>query len=273
MSLAALCALVLVPVLAGCSDATAVQVDPPETGACRVLDGPLVDADSNDSTVLECSEPHNAETFAVGELPAALHDVPREDRRIGAAAFDVCQPRFVEHLGADTSLARRTVLSWVWFRPSAEQWAAGARWLRCDVVGAEVGGDAERRLRPLPARTEGLLAGVPDDEWMACVATETVPDQPRVPCSEPHRWRAATIVRLGKPDTPYPGARLTEVRSRDFCSSSLMGFLGYPATFQFAWTWPQRGEWRTGERTAICWARADAIRSATQPPNPEEDGK
>ena len=99
-----------------------------------------------------------------------------------------------------------------------------------------------------------MSSGVPDDKWMACVNAEAVPGSPRIPCSEKHTWRAVTTIKVGADDDPYPGDRLVEVKSRDYCDGSVSAWLGYPAEFKFAYTWFHEAEWKIGNRRSICWA-------------------
>jgi hypothetical protein len=100
----------------------------PELGACRTLTPRDVAAASNATRTVDCTEPHTAQTYAVGQLPAALDDAAYDDAAVGEFAYDTCSERFLRYLGADESLAMRSVLSWAWFRPSAQAWADGARW-------------------------------------------------------------------------------------------------------------------------------------------------
>ena len=129
-------ALTAVLALAGCGgDETSGDVDPdqvdaveaPEVGACRVLDPADVARPSNASRVVDCGEPHTAETFAVGDLPAELHDAAYDSEELGAFAYRTCTEGFEGFLGADESTVMRTVVSWAWFRPSEKAWDQGAR--------------------------------------------------------------------------------------------------------------------------------------------------
>lgn len=242
-------------VLAGCSadgDSDADSVTTPELGACRMLEPGDVAASANSAPIVDCEQDHTAETFAVGPLPSELDDAAYDDSDIGAFAYTTCSQAFMRFLGADESLALRTILSWAWFRPSQEAWDNGARWYRCDLVG---GTDDASDFVLLPSTAKGLMSsGVPEDTWMACVNGEAVPGAPRIPCSEEHSWRAVTTIKVGADKDPYPGDRLVEVRSRDFCDTSVSAWLGYPLQYKFAYTWFHEAEWKTGNRRSICWA-------------------
>jgi hypothetical protein len=250
-------ALALFPLLvvSACGDGTqpgAAIEDMPELGACRVLTPEDVARPSNASAVVDCGREHTAETFAVGSLPTSFEDAEYDDPDLGAYAYKTCSTKFMKFLGADESLVMRTVLSWAWFRPSEDAWDDGARWYRCDVIG---GGEQSASYVALPRTAEGILLGRPDDRWMICVDGESVNASPKIPCSEPHRWRAVTTIKLGEPEDEYPGDRQVEVRTRDFCSDSVGAWLNYPVTYDFGYTWFHEAEWEAGNRRSVCWAK------------------
>lgn len=220
----------------------------PEVGACRVLTADDVAEPSDDSETVPCEEDHTAETFHVGTLAA---DAAYDDPELAAEVYDACQKRWVRFTGANESLALRTVLSWAWFRPTEEQWDEGARWFRCDVVG---GLDRPDGLITLPASSKGVLLGIPPDRWMACVNADTVQEAPVLPCTEEHTWRAVSTIVVSEKKA-YPGSRLVEVLSRDYCSDSVLAWLDYPPQYDFGYTYFGEPEWEAGTNRAICWAR------------------
>jgi hypothetical protein len=119
-----------------------------------------------------------------------------------------------------------------------------------------MGGGAEsEELLELPARTEGLLAGRVSDDWLVCADGVSVARADRVACSKNHTWRAVSTIKLGEPEDAYPGDRVVEARSRDFCDKSVAAVLDYPVTYDFAYTWFQDAEWEAGNRRSICWAK------------------
>jgi hypothetical protein len=232
--------------------AEAVPVDPPELGACRVLAPADIAAASNDADPVPCRRAeHTAQTFLVGTFQRRLAGLEHDDPRLGAHVFETCDRQFRRFTGADESLALRSILSWAWFRPTQEQWDAGARWFRCDVVG---GTEDSTELVTLPRTAKGVLLGIPGDRWIACVAGPEVAGAPRIPCTEPHDWRAATTVVVGKPKERYPGDRLVEVLSRDYCSRSVGAWMNYPLDYEYAYTWFHQAEWQAGNRRSVCWA-------------------
>ncbi|MEZ5193739.1 MAG: hypothetical protein R2734_15400 [Nocardioides sp.] len=76
-----------------------------------------------------------------------------------------------------------------------------------------------------------------------------------------------TTIKLGEPGDPYPGGRVVEVRTRDFCSTSVGVWLNYPVDYDFAYTWFHEAEWKAGNRRSVCWARTKLasrpVRSST----------
>lgn len=230
-----------------------LSLERPKLGACRLLTPADIDETSNAAPTVDCSTKHTAETFAVGTFPAGVGE-EIDDPALGAHVFEVCERKFRTFLGGNESLVMRAMVTWAWFRPTAEQWDAGARWWRCDVVG---GGGESTELVSLPETAAGLLLGRPDDRWMVCVNGPSVADSVKIPCSREHTWRAVTTIVLGDPTDPYPGDRLVEVRTRDYCSGSVGAWLNYPVDYDYGFTWFHEAEWEAGNRRSICWARTD----------------
>jgi len=228
------------------------SADPPELGACRVLTPEDTERPSNATKTVDCDQEHTAETYAVGPLPAEFDDASYDDEDLGVFAYQRCAQAFEKFLGADESLVMRTIVSWAWFRPSEKAWEDGARWYRCDVVG---GGEQSKEYVDLPRTAKGLLARRPD-AWMVCVNGPSVTGD-KIACAQPHTWRAVTTIVLGQPDDDYPGDRVVEVRTKDFCSRSVGAWLNYPVNYDYGYTWFHEGEWSAGNRRSICWARTD----------------
>ncbi len=259
LSLAALLAL------GGCGNDLSEDVDPaqvdavtvPANGVCRNLTPDDVEKRTNATRTVDCAKPHTAETYAVGELPSSVTDEAWGSKRVSLAGYYACNFAFAQHLGAEDSTVMRTVLSWAWFRPSEQAWKKGARWYRCDIVGGTEA-VAKHRFLQLPTTTKDLLrTPKPKDKWMVCGRGISVSASTKVPCNKPHDWRAATTIKVGDPFDDYPGDRAIEVKTREFCRSSISAWLNYPVDFQFGYTWFHKAEWEAGNRRSICWARTD----------------
>ena len=229
------------------------QATPPQLGACYQLTPKDTAALSNATEPVGCTTTHTAQTFAIGDLPKSTGTTWKSPTH-GKWVYRTCQTAFEKFLGIDESLALRVQLSWAWFRPSERAWDDGARWYRCDLVG---GPHDATRYAPLPRDAKGLFAGRPPEQWLTCARGRVVADSPKVPCSEPHNWRAVTTIKLGSPDDPYPGDRLVALRSHDFCSDSVGAWMNYPVEYEFGYTFFHEAEWQAGNRRSVCWAKTD----------------
>jgi hypothetical protein len=250
--------LLLPALLAACSaplrpQTSADKTTAPELGACYVLSPADTKKSSDTSTPVSCRRPHTSQTFAVGTLPAATGGSYASGGH-GKWIYPTCEKAFERFLSVDESLALRIQLSWAWFRPSQRGWDKGARWYRCDVVGGPA--DA-KQYAALPTTAQGLFGAKPPEQWLTCALGDTVLKSKKLPCTDQHDWRAVTTIKLGGPNDPYLGDRLTEVRSRDFCSDSVGAWMNYPVDYEFGYTWFHEAEWQAGNRRSICWARTN----------------
>jgi hypothetical protein len=245
----------VIAVLSGCGgEDDSDKLTPPKLGACRDLTAKDLTHASNATTPRSCSQDHTAQTFAIGDLPASTGS-KYDDKRHGKFVYNTCQVAFREFVGADESLAMRIQLSWAWFRPSEKGWDRGARWYRCDLIGGPSG---TSRLRDLPETGRGLFSGELPDTWLTCANGPSVAKSDKVACTEKHNWRAVTTIKLGGPEDPYPGDRIVQVRSRDYCQESVGGWMHYPPSYDFGYTWFREDRWSAGNRRSICWAKTAA---------------
>ena len=105
--------------LTACGEDLPADVDPaqvdaveaPDLGACRDLTTDDIAQPSNATRVVDCGEDHTAMTYDVGSLPEELRDADYDADELGAFAFAACSEKFAKLLGADESLAMRTVLT------------------------------------------------------------------------------------------------------------------------------------------------------------------
>jgi len=251
----ALVGVVAALALAACGSSPAITVDPaamtlPVVGVCHSIDRGALEAKSNDAPAVACTEPHDDETFASGQLPGQFSDASYTDPALDVWAYGACHDAFASYLGTDDSTAMRSMLTWVWFRPSQEAWSAGARWYRCDIVG----GVQSESLLDLPSSAKGLLHGASKDQWLACGRGGSVTTSIKVPCTSKHDWRAVTTIKLGEPGDDYPGDAEVQSKTQSYCSDSVDAWFGYPADFDYGYTWFDEAQWNAGNRRSICWA-------------------
>lgn len=254
----------LIAGLAGCGDNGEGDHDPdqvdalsvPPVNTCRVLTPADAERPDNATHTVDCEKPHTARTYKAGPLPDTLKDVDYDAPELTRFAYQICSVELQAYLGTNESTVMRSMLSWVWFRPSKKAWSQGARWYRCDVVAG--GMDAESYIE-LPTTVAGLLSSQKiSDEWMVCANGASVRSAPKVPCSEKHTWRAVTTIKVGDPDSGYPGDEVVEETTREYCSSSVGAWLGYPKDYDFGYTWFGEKEWSAGNRRSVCWAATSA---------------
>lgn len=103
---------------------------------------------------MACDQLHGSETAFVGQLPATVAALPHDQ----AAALtenspellpilSQCRDEFDRYVGVsriDPDTVRVSTLFNPFFIPTAEEWAEGARWLRCDAVTSPFEGQATR---------------------------------------------------------------------------------------------------------------------------------
>ena len=210
-------AAVLVGMLAaavGTGAATARAADPlvgaPVVGQCHDMSPDELAAASYDDATVDCATTHTATTIAVAELPEGLD---LASGRLELFALETCFAAQRTALGTTARGVRLTAYDLGWFVPTAEQQAAGARWVRCDLVL----GDA-RELRPLPTDVRIGKAG-PTRPWRGAS-----PAGPRA--SPPARSRTPSGPRPRCASTPpatrpaRPATRIGTDRCRKAVSTS-----------------------------------------------------
>ena len=161
-------AVLLIGALAGCGGQTTTLGDAipavggapapkpivtPKVGDCRMLDGTQMYSRSDTTPATDCSEQHNAITYAAA---AVTDEPPFED-----AIKKTCADGFAEALGLTTEQANLTIFAWAWYEPSPREYALGARSYRCDLTATNTDGGEPV---PLPAGDLPLMEGeeVPD---------------------------------------------------------------------------------------------------------------
>ena len=244
-------ALTTLLLISGCAHDPSDTLKPPSNGICRVLTLADLAQRVNDGAPVPCSIPHTAQTYAVGTFPASL-GTNYQAGAVGAFAYHVCAPAFESYLGATDSLVLRVQLSWAWFGPTPGAWKRGARWFRCDLVGAP---PDQSSITDIPENPRNLLVGFPPDQWLTCATGAVFSSRSEVSCAQPHTWRAVTAIKLGQPNDPYPGDHLSQIRANNYCSDAIAAYFDYAATYEFGYTVFHEAEWKAGNRRALCWAK------------------
>jgi hypothetical protein len=211
---------------------------------------------------VDCGELHVAETFHVGDAPAAPVP-PGGGSAAMHAAYADCAERAEGFLGGPWRGAR-IVVRVVW--PSRAGWSGGARWYRCDAAQADLdgGGDA--------ARTGSLAGALRDGDsplLLRCfdpqVRDTTVRTMAPVSCTKRHAAEFAGLWTA--PDVPYAEQARDRTRSAAGCRSVIARYTGVPDDddVQYRTGWisfnPTRIEWQQGERRVRCflWSSDGAL--------------
>jgi len=234
-------AVVLVGVLAaavGPGAATARAVDPmvgaPVVGQCHDMSPDELAAASYDEAPIDCTTTHTATTIAVAQLPDELG---LGGRRLERFALEACFAAQRAALGTTARGVRLTAYDIGWFVPSTEQQAAGARWVRCDLVLGSA-----RDLQPLPTDVR-VGRGRADASVARCLAGRAA----RVTtCTHPHTFRATSALRVD--GARYPTRKARDRIGADRCRTAV-------TTLSYRFGWPAKAAWRAGDRTLVCYAR------------------
>ena len=206
---------------------------PPKKGACHRLDYDAAVADHSDAEPVKCSSTHTAATYYVGDVA----------NPVAQAAAAQCPEQLTDFLGSGDQ--RLTMLRPIWFTPTPEDDAAGARWFRCDVVALASDG----KLAPLTDPIGDL------DRYAMCGTAEPgSPDFHRVICSRPHTWRAISVVPFTA--RTYPGEAAVRDAGQDPCQAAGAAVADDSLDYRWGYEWPTADQWAAGQRYGRCWAPA-----------------
>ncbi len=172
---------------------------PPEVGQCRgLVTREIIGAPSDVRPPVPCDQPHGSETAFVTDLPPEVAGLSHREATALAldatglrSVLEACDVAYEEYIGVTRILPDAVVegnLIRAFFLPSFEDWAKGARWLRCDAVTEPVNGEVTRGI------TESLRGILDRDplppSWRSCYRDVSPP--PRLSfgflasCDQPH---------------------------------------------------------------------------------------
>ena len=250
--------------------ATAAATDAPVAGQCwTATESDLSSFVWTGSPAGDCGVAHNAETLYVGKLAKAA-DAPyttvpydyqvqvetacASDTRLSALFGQSVTVPGHWWIGSDprpgvTAAVPLDIGQPSFYFPSADQWAAGARWFRCDV-----GSPVTPAWREAPSRFASVLASDPDF-FRFCApgkkpsgSTQVVSNDVvnrATQCSAKTPWRLVLTVALATtPSEGYPGSAVVLERAQAAC----------PAHPSARYSVPNELSWDTnGITSADCW--------------------
>lgn len=207
----------------------AAEVVPPEVGQCRAPDSSEIFDLSNDSPLADCTAKHTTITYYVGDFESRPPE--REE------AEKTCAAKLPEATGLEGMDNEITTIEPVWFRPTARQYALGARWLRCDL--AAIG--LEEQAAELPSGGLPLFAdGKIPDAFALCRSK----GGENVTCDAPHTHRAGA--RFEGSGEKVPTEKTVQRWADKKCNPVMK-------TDDYLITWPSKGAWDFGRRDVTCW--------------------
>ena len=232
----------------------------PTTGNCYNYPTFALQKVSNPASPVPCEGSHRAETFFTGSLAARFPDPAKATvRQIADARVNNCTPaRMNAYLGLNTALPTR-------FRPvavfpSTAEYAAGERWIRCDVVYSTALGIGVLT-QPAPAwvaasaETPGSFSFCTPGVGFARMPSPT--KTTAQPCTNPTKqWILVANPAVGKIWQKYPGYRTLERRAATACrayKNKYNGGLKDPFARGWSYIYPMAQGWSNGVRTASCW--------------------
>jgi hypothetical protein len=235
-------------------EATEEPEPAPRKGECRLLQRDDVAAPTDDTRPVRCRQPHTAQTFHVGRVPADVVGDRAEPDTEAIAGYVTprCNRLFARWIGGDRDTRILSRLHSVWFLPDDEDLALGARWFRCDAVAYGSGDEPAR----LPADVAGALDGddALGDFGLCSEGSPEREDSVLLMCDRRrHDWRAFAVQRLepGRRDS-YP-SRQARRQARRSCSDAAREELDFPLEWRYGWQPPSRRAWSTGVRHGLCW--------------------
>ena len=109
---------------------------PPKAGTCRPLSFGAIGRYSNQTATVDCGKPHTALTFAVEQLPedVAFDGVDVGNDAVQEKASLQCRAAFAKYIGGSAATRALSRLSVTYFVPTQQDFDAGSRWVRCDVI-------------------------------------------------------------------------------------------------------------------------------------------
>jgi hypothetical protein len=246
LTIAAAAAALLAAGLVAPSPASAA----PAVDACYAYKASVLEERSSGAPAIDCNALHTAQTFFVGTLPASF-GLPSDATQ--AAILSAGRPCTVAAMNSYLGTPDRALPSrfqTVVLFPTDEQWAAGERWVRCDVV--LQGG---LQLKSFTGTAAALVAATPAAQFNFCTPVEpNARATAAYPCLNPRKnWIKVLDKELGGPGSSFPGTSTVERKTRALCKQQGRTWNGgekYPGWWAI---WPTQVGWKQGKRSAQCF--------------------
>ncbi len=221
-----------------------------EVGTCYAYKSPTLKAVSSTAPAVDCTANHTAETYFVGTLPANFGPPSEASQPAKLAAARPCTVSAMNaYLGMpDRDLPSRFLT--VPLFPTDEEWAAGERWMRCDVVlqGGLV-------LKSFTGTAAALVAATPQEQFNFCTPREpNAKKTAAYPAPSPRRTgsRCSTRSSAARDRSSREPARSSARRASCVRSRARSGTARRSTPDWWA-IWPTAIGWKDGKRSAQCF--------------------
>jgi hypothetical protein len=207
----------------------------PVVGQCFDLSTDELASPEYPEAPIDCATDHTAQVVAVATLPDGMVWSGEDYEQF---ALETCYPAIREAIGAKNMLAvNLSAYTLGYFGPTADQQAAGARWMRCDLALGSLAG-----LHPLPTKLK--VGKFPYKKTVSrCLAGR---DFHVTTCAEKHTYRATAAIKIkGK---KFPSARAWQRLGDNKCLRGV-------TSRQFRFGWPSKVGWKAGDRTLTCYSK------------------
>ena len=214
----------------------------PAVGECRSLTATQAGADSDASDPIDCAAPHNSRVIAVPHLPRGVtYDDLDTTTKVLRTAAQLCYPAFRSALGQNDLVRSRTAYAFLFFVPTAQQRAAGARWLRCDLTLRQGAGLAD-----LPTDRQPALrrAAVPANVRRCLTGAHHL----ATTCGQKHGYRETGAFKVDL--TTFPGRKRMLQIGRNRCPA----LVSTDRDFLFSWA-PEEAFDLAHDRSVVCYSR------------------
>jgi hypothetical protein len=203
---------------------------------------------------IDCKKNHDSITFHVGSLPQAtelnygdaysLSGYP-SNREAKDQAISICRDAFSSEFGSTTSR-----LGLMFFIPDPYAWAAGARWVRCDVYEVELGSAVGSEVAALvTSDLEATRNHFYNNDYQICltVGASQVPfdeDSIYADCGGYYDFKLVAEQDMSSYGSEYPGQMVVDTESQRFCAAAGSNLRGY---------YPTESGWAQGNTFIRCW--------------------
>ncbi|MFD0822438.1 septum formation family protein [Micromonospora zhanjiangensis] len=221
----------------------------PAAGTCHATVEPI--APRNKYAPVDCAGKHRAETAYVGTFTGPDADrgtPPSADQDADKRAFQGCGPEATKYLGADWRGGLLTIQVVV---PGADDWTAGSRWYRCDLVTVQM-----LDIEAVTTEHTGSLRGEfthTSPLALGCFNQDKKEKWIPQPCTKPHRFEYVGI--WSAPEDTYQTVADKPEPVMDHCRVVIAAYTGNAEFGRDAGVWfqfPPWKAWALGDHAVRC---------------------